>query len=247
MSKTKGDLAWRCPSCGNENAAGMGFCMECGEPRRGLTGSFPVQAGESDKPTGTQTYTREMAPAETPQGRGRVCPACGKFDPLSNRFCVYCGASTQTAMFDRAMQSQTATLEVEPLAAPRRAVPALPPGVMIGAAAFGVVSGILVGIFAYSAFIEDMIVKSSWPAAGLVLYASPPLSQVTVKDNTARHFALGQTGPEGELTVTDLPPGSYTLILAAPGYQTFARDLQLERNKVTVIGYPQRIQLASKE
>src|SRR5215471_20521731 len=98
MRETRGgDLGWRCPGCGNQNDPDMGFCMECGEARKGLTSSVRRQTAT------TGPYQRPMTgavPAQQP-ARGRICPSCGQFDALSNRFCIYCGSSTQTVSFDQ--------------------------------------------------------------------------------------------------------------------------------------------------
>ncbi len=247
MRELKGDQAWRCPRCDRHNDPGMGFCMECGEARRGGTTTMPAQATSTNSGQTSSGFPRQATgaiPAQQP-ARGRICPSCGQFDALSNRFCIYCGSSTQTVTFEqfKSMQEMTVDIQSLPVETARPVPPALPVGLMVAAAVCGVVSGILISLFAYPAFMENIVVKSSWPPAGLVLYAQPPLAQVTLEENTGRHFTLGQTGLEGELTVTDLPPGGYRLTLSAPGYQSVIRDLQLERNKVTVIGYPQTIEL----
>src|SRR4029434_8348027 len=227
MRETKGDLAWRCPGCGKHNDPGMGFCMECGEARRGVTSSVPAQT------TSTGGYTRPMTGAHPVQqpARGRICPSCGQFDALSNRFCIYCGSSTQTVTFEqfKAMQEMTVDMQSLPSEPARPVPPAIPVGAMIAAAACGIVSGVLISLFAYPAFVQDMVVKSLWPPAGLVIYAQPPLTDVTLEENTGRQFTLGQTGAEGELMITDLPPGGYHLTLSAPRHESSVREIQLER------------------
>lgn len=245
MRETRGDRTWRCPGCGTNNDPGMGFCMECGEARRGTT-TMPAQGSPGQTSSGFPRQGTGTVPVQQPT-RGRICPSCGQFDALSNRFCIYCGSSTQTVTFEQFKSMQEMTVDIQSVTGEtaRTVPPALPVGLMVAAAVCGVVAGVLIALFAYPSLMENIVVKSSWPPAGLVLYAQPSLAQVMLEENTGRHFTLGQTGTEGELTVTDLAPGTYRLILSAPGHKSVTRDVDIERNKVTVLGYPEKITLPS--
>ncbi len=71
-----------CPSCGASNAAGSKFCLKCGQPLPAVPkpGSAPQQAPGAP-----------VGPAPKAASGKVVCPACGKENDPSNKFCLGCG------------------------------------------------------------------------------------------------------------------------------------------------------------
>ncbi len=126
-----------CPVCGNEAAAGMSFCNQCGTS---LTAAAPapVVASPTSAPNEPPTPVATPAPAPsepvvpvaTPTPPASACPRCGSAAEPGAAFCRQCGASLtqQTAPVAAAAAAAPPAVEHAPTAAPpmAAAVPSAP-------------------------------------------------------------------------------------------------------------------------
>lgn len=213
-------LTGSCPACGELNEPGMVYCMHCGVEL----------APPASQPSAAKTLP--------------TCPSCGKTDEQSVRFCIYCGADLVPAR--RATRSLLT--HTDELAAQVERSRGLSLQFKLSAAAclVGLLVGLAGGYLKLRSFFSDYVVRSGWPQAGIVVYASLPGAQVTVEELSGRNFTVGRLGATGTVAIPDLPPGSYRVTVSSPGYTSFSTQVEVERNRPAVIGYPVRIELSSR-
>jgi hypothetical protein len=222
-----------CSSCGKANEAGMRFCMFCGE---GLSGKQLTSPFTTDVSSVSQL--------------SRACPKCGKTDELNNRFCVFCGSDTgairtgEAGVHNFLATRETSTME-QPAAsaAVMRKPVGMPYKKFAAAAVVGLIAGYAIS-FLPAGVLENSVVRSNWPSDGLVLYVSPGNAQVLIENESGRSFTLGRTSAEGTLSIPDLPPGNYSVTVSAPGYVTRTNNVRVDADEVSVLGYPDRMQLS---
>lgn len=165
------------------------------------------------------------------------CLACGKVDSLSERFCIHCGQQMNAKV------SPLATLTVESPPLRHKRIWFSP----IVWAAAGLLVGVLVANSIPFAWLEYRIAQQHWPAHGLVVYTKLSDGQYVLQQDTGKNFTLGRIAPDGSFCVPDLAPGNYQLTISHPGFQSNVQNLQINSQQATVVGFPLRIQLASKK
>ena len=210
----------------------MAFCVFCGQALPQTPAAEPLLTGEV-----------------------RLCPKCGKADSFNTRFCVFCGSDT--ALAPGARSGGQAAVERPGLRRPTRATKAqmmtsseraegkkqIAPRWSIIAAIAGLCVGMVAAYLGMNSGLELLAIKNSWPHRGLIVYATPSMAQVYLEEQSGQVFTIGQTGPDGALSLPDVPPGTYRLTLSAPGRKELETEIRVELDRVTVIGFPKRIDL----
>jgi hypothetical protein len=73
------------------------------------------------------------------------------------------------------------------------------------------------------------------PTHGLVLLTAEPYASFKLV-NGGRHFMAGKTGPEGDITIDDIKPGSYDVEVRAADGRVENRKVDVKAGEPTVIG-----------
>ncbi len=205
----------KCAACNGLNAHGLPFFLYCGS---GLEGNDDV---------------RLISP--------RPCNACSVVDPLSQKYCVSCGAnmnsSREHALFiqQKAVLSQTAAR----LTQERKRRQERRKQIITRAAWAAAIAGALVaGSYLFS---QHQLRQNT----GVLVYASPSGADVFVEDASNCLVKSGKIKPNGELLLKGMAPGRYSLTVSRLGYKPKEQTVILHPNKIASIGIPERIDLIS--
>lgn len=219
-----------CAFCQKPNEPGMSFCMHCGQHLPHNAASVleaKPKNVNAEKIAGGQDIPGDVSDTDD---LPVTCPSCGKVDNLNHHFCIYCGAAT--------------TVEAAPPAVHRRQLPSS--WLTAACSVLGIAAALVLANFTPTSWIQELIVHSSWPRQGLVIYARPAGCQVSVEEMNGRTVTLGLTGTDGTLSLSDLAPGDYQVILSKDGYHNLVREIQVKSQSVTVLGFPAVIQLLNQ-
>lgn len=201
---------------------------------------------------------------------GGLCQNCGKFDPLSTKFCVHCGSetlqsSTQTNIshlsWDLRAEKGTTLVKSKKKHAGGKSI-ALPT-VLIGCAVGGVVGALAAANMGESEVVK-LLMSSSWKP-GVVIYATPMvhdrskvLNRLNVTldlippDNDKKavsKYVLSQLAAGTDRASVNLPlpetgTRNYRVKIDAPGCRSVElTPVTVEPGRPTVLGFPKPIEL----
>lgn len=209
----------KCAHCNGLNAHGLPFCMFCGSS---LVGTDDVKL---------------ISP--------RPCNACSVVDPLSQKYCVSCGATMNPSREHTVLVQQKPAL---PATSPRlnqqerkRRTQHRTRQAIFSATAAAALAGLAVGgAYLYS---QNQIAQNT----GLLVYASPSGADVFVEDSHNCLVKSGKIKSNGELLIKGMAAGRYSLTVSKLGYKPNEQAVVLVPNKIASIGIPERIDLLSLE
>ena len=214
-----------CLKCGKSDPLNIRYCVFCGaalgDPKASTIKDIPQKSSSSKvpevkSPRKTATglaATGPVKPGEVKSPR-KTITGLAALSPASSGRSVYFGKSPRPSLK------------------------------MIGLAiAGGLIVGLPIGMLAGHTELSNMLAQQSWPSQGLLVFADTPYAHVAVADERDQRFTVGQCGPDGELSLSDLAPGRYSIAIEAPGAKPYTQSLDLKSDKPSNIGYPSRITL----
>jgi hypothetical protein len=192
-----------CPSCSQQNADDMAFCIYCGSTLK------------PGKPSGRQ-----------PRIATGACPSCRKTDLLNSLFCIHCGSpmSNGTSDVDIAGAHETseklallvldhAPATGKPLA--RRS--ALPWALMAVVIAAGLLAGAATAYFVQNQRSQghSSVLPANMPQKGIVLWTNQPNVDIGLKSSDNRQYVIGRTASDsgGSFQYAGIQPDVYSLTI----------------------------------
>lgn len=207
----------KCANCNGLNAHALPFCMFCGSS---LVGTDDVKL---------------ISP--------RPCNACSVVNPLSQKYCVSCGATMNPSREHTALVQQKPALASTShrlnLKEKKRQTQHKTRRAIIGASVAAAVTSLCIaGGYFYS---QNQIAQNT----GMLVYASPSGADVFVEDSHNCLVRSGKIKANGELLLKGMAAGRYSLTVSKLGYKPNEQSVVLVPNKIASIGIPERIDLLS--
>ncbi len=202
---------------------------------------------------------------------GGLCQNCGKFDPLSLKFCVHCGAetlqtSTQTNIshlsWDLRAEAGTTLVKSKKKQHAKQTI-----GIttVLGGCVVGGLVGALAAVNMGESEVVKLLMSSVWKP-GIVLYATPMVHDRTkvlnrldvtldliLPENDTKSvskYVLSQLAPCSKdtagvnLPLPDRVNRNYRVKISAPGCRAVElTPITIEPGRPTVIGFPKPIEL----
>jgi hypothetical protein len=213
-----------CQKCGWRNEAYMRFCIACGS---GFGALIHID-----------------------------CEACGNSDTLNGPFCISCGAvlpahKVQAGPPSRFRWQQNGKQQGAPVAFGKQGLD--PEHARKWATALAIVAGVSLGVLAALALagapeITSMIARRNWPSKGFLVYCREPCARISIENlasNSASHYEaeVGVLSNTGTATIEDLVPGKYLFKIENPGRKAVAQAVTIESERLTVVGFPHKVEL----
>ena len=208
---SQAEIIVRCYFCSGLNNHGLPFCLYCGTNLEGNS--------------------------EKKQAVPRACKVCSIIDPLSQQYCIHCGAGMNVLDQVNYILSDTPVSN-----------PALPRprntssrkkrsnGLQEMAVAAIFLGTIIAAIFA---FCQYQLAENT----GVLVHASPVGSEVTIEDKSGCVLKTGFIDDKGDLKLNGLRPGTYEVSVSHVGFQTASQDVRVFANKTVAIGIPNTLEL----
>lgn len=208
-----------CPGCHHRNSPSHLYCNYCGQP------------------------------LPSAKLKGNACYRCGRFDELSVRYCIYCGADTrkqptsseEVRRFSWELSQPQVLTTGRALATVRKSRSS--PLSLLVAIALGSAVGLLFANV-LTPVLERIYVEGMWTKQSqqpLVIYSKQKYADVTISSMQEPKFWVGKTGASGTLLQPGLGLGHYTVTLSAPSHQRCLfgaiAPLEIKAGHPTVIGY----------